>query len=93
MGATGFEPESNVLAAMVRWVEEGLPPETIEGTKFVNDRKESGVERKRRHCRYPYTNTYVGGDPSVPDSWECLEESTVGRPTLFTGIIDRPWDK
>ena len=71
-GATGFDPESNVLAAMVRWVEEAVAPESIQGTKYVNDSAMNGVERIRRHCRYPYRNTYVGGDASLPKSWQCV---------------------
>jgi feruloyl esterase len=70
-GSLGFDPESNVLAAMVRWVEEGIPPENILGTKFFNDLVANGIERSRRHCRYPYRNMYVGGNASLPQSWEC----------------------
>jgi feruloyl esterase len=88
-GSTGFDPASNVLAAMVSWVEYGIPPDTIEGTKFINDTETSGVERKRKHCRYPYTNTYVGGDPSVPESWKCLG-GPLDLQTWYTGIVDRP---
>jgi len=71
-GDTGFNPESNVLAAMVRWVEEGVPPDTIGGTKYINDTASKGIERKRKHCRYPYRNSYVGGNASSPDSWDCV---------------------
>ena len=72
IGSIGFDPESNVLAAIVRWVEQGVAPDTIEGTKFVDDLKENGVERRRRHCRYPFTNTYIGGNASLPESWKCV---------------------
>ncbi len=70
-GSTRFDSDSNVLAAMVRWVEEGVAPDTILGTKFVNDSAESGVKRSRRNCRFPYRNTYIGGNANLPDSWEC----------------------
>lgn len=73
-GAIGFDPESNVLAAIVQWVEQGVAPDTIEGTKFVGDVEANGVERKRKHCRYPYTNTYVGGNSSLPESWHCIQD-------------------
>ncbi|KAE9405371.1 ferulic acid esterase [Gymnopus androsaceus JB14] len=70
--AETLDPERNVLTAMVRWVEEGIAPETILGTKYVNDTTELGVEFSRRHCRYPFRNTYNGtGDSSDPDSWSC----------------------
>lgn len=74
IGSTGFDPSSNVLAAIVRWVEQGIAPDTIEGTKFVDDVQSNGVERRRKHCRYPYTNTYIGGNASLPESWECVQE-------------------
>jgi feruloyl esterase len=82
IGDTGFDPAKNVLAAIVRWVEDGVPPDTIEGTKFVNDVVANGVERTRRHCRYPYRNTYIGGNASVPSSWECVLFDNRGRMQL-----------
>ncbi|KAL9579457.1 MAG: hypothetical protein Q9203_006686 [Teloschistes exilis] len=48
----GFNPSHNVLAAMVRWVEEGVAPEDIVGTKLVGDNVGNGVEFRKRHCRY-----------------------------------------
>ncbi|KAJ6441609.1 40S ribosomal protein S19 [Purpureocillium lavendulum] len=46
----GFEPETNVLAAIVAWVEEDRAPWTVTGTKFRNDTVGLGVELQRRHC-------------------------------------------
>ncbi|SLM37899.1 feruloyl esterase b [Lasallia pustulata] len=46
-----FEGADNVLAALVAWVENGFAPDTIEGTKFVNDSVGLGVAFRRRHCR------------------------------------------
>ncbi|UNI16356.1 Feruloyl esterase [Purpureocillium takamizusanense] len=45
-----FEPRTNVLAAIVAWVERGEPPETLTGTKFINDTVALGVDFQRRHC-------------------------------------------
>ncbi|KAJ4473752.1 Tannase/feruloyl esterase [Lentinula aciculospora] len=67
-----LDPERNVLTALVKWVEEGIAPETILGTKYVNDTKELGVKFSRRHCRYPLRNTFNGiGDGTDPNSWFC----------------------
>ncbi|THU97200.1 tannase and feruloyl esterase [Dendrothele bispora CBS 962.96] len=67
-----LDPGSNILTAMVRWVEEGVAPEDVLGTKFVNDTVEDGVQFARRHCRYPLRNTYDGvGDPTKEESWSC----------------------
>lgn len=69
-------PDQNVLMAMVRWVEEGVAPDTILGTAFVNGTNVDGkgtVAFQRRHCRYPLRNRYKGtGDYKLPDSWECV---------------------
>jgi feruloyl esterase len=46
-----FSRANNVLAALVEWVENGIAPETIKGTKFVNDTVTMGVALQRRHCR------------------------------------------
>ncbi|RSL55421.1 hypothetical protein CEP53_007119 [Fusarium sp. AF-6] len=68
----GLDPESNLLLAIVRWVEEGIPPETIMGYRYVDGERENGVDYKRRHCRYPYRNTWDRvGDPKDVDSWSC----------------------
>jgi len=67
-----LDPERNVLTALVRWVEEGIAPDTILGTKYINDTVDLGVQFTRRHCRYPLRNTYKGtGDGADPDSWFC----------------------
>jgi hypothetical protein len=71
-GSMSFYPETNILAAMVQWVEEGIAPDTILGMKFVNDSVAKGLERSRRHCRFPYRNTYIGGNASLQRSWECM---------------------
>jgi feruloyl esterase len=60
-----FQSESNVLAAMVEWVEGGRAPEVVLGTKFVNDTVGFGVSFRRAHCRYvwwwerPITNACI----------------------------------
>ncbi|KAK6382251.1 Feruloyl esterase [Exophiala oligosperma] len=70
-----LDPDQNVLTAMVRWVEQGTAPDTILGTKFVNDTVSLGVDFRRAHCRYPFRNVYVGGNATDawkdPANWEC----------------------
>ncbi|KAJ3579863.1 hypothetical protein NPX13_g700 [Xylaria arbuscula] len=68
-----FDKEHNVLAAIVDWVEKGIAPDEIIGTKFVDDSVEAGIMYQHRHCRYPYRSTYSGdGDPLDAGSWHCV---------------------
>lgn len=55
-----YDPDQNVLTAMIRWVEQGIAPETITGTKFVNDTPALGVDTKRARCRYSLRHVYLG---------------------------------
>lgn len=65
-------PENNVLEAMVKWVEEGVAPETIQGAKFA-DGPGSKVQYTRKHCRYPRRNVYNGpGNYTDENSWQCV---------------------
>ncbi|KAK1979836.1 Tannase/feruloyl esterase [Colletotrichum cereale] len=68
-----FDRAHSVLAAVVDWVEAGVAPDTVTGTKFVNDTAGLGVDFQRRHCRYPLRNIYKGDglDPKKADSWTC----------------------
>ncbi|KAI4685345.1 uncharacterized protein J4E84_006072 [Alternaria hordeiaustralica] len=69
----GYETSHNVLMALVDWVENGNAPETLIGTKFVNDTVALGVEFERAHCKFPKVNQYKGGNPDVIESWECVD--------------------
>lgn len=67
-----LDPERNVLLAVVRWVEEGVAPNGIIGTKFVNDNAAEGVEFERRHCKYPLRNVCVERNCKHIGSWRCV---------------------
>ncbi|KAF2470862.1 tannase and feruloyl esterase [Lindgomyces ingoldianus] len=67
-----LDPSQNVLMAIVNWVENGKAPETIIGTRFVNDTQSLGVQYQRAHCKYPKRNVYKGGDAKKLNSWECV---------------------
>ncbi|KAI1150362.1 feruloyl esterase B [Nemania diffusa] len=68
-----FDKDHSVLAAIVDWVEKGVVPDEIVGTKFVGDSPTGGIMYQHRHCRYPYRSTYSGdGDPLDIESWHCV---------------------
>ncbi|KAJ5173313.1 hypothetical protein N7492_005906 [Penicillium capsulatum] len=68
----GKDPKDNVLMAMVKWVEEGVAPETVRGAKFFNG-VGSKVEYRRNHCRWPRRNVFKGpGNYTNEDGWHCV---------------------
>jgi feruloyl esterase len=69
----GFgDRQHDALLAMVAWVEEGIAPNAIIGTKFVNDRTQAEVLRQRPLCMYPNVAKYKEkGDVNKAENWEC----------------------
>lgn len=63
IGSTVLNPESNVLMAIVKWVEKGLAPKTIRGVRYRYNNPKAGLLLAKRHCRYPYQNRYTGPQP------------------------------
>jgi feruloyl esterase len=53
-------PEHDVLSALERWVEKGIPPTRIVAVKYVNNNPADGVERTRPLCPYPQVAAYKG---------------------------------
>ncbi|KAK1477583.1 tannase and feruloyl esterase [Colletotrichum tamarilloi] len=67
---TSYDPDANVLAAIVRWVEEGVAPDFILGSRLTASGE---VDLQRKHCKYPTRNVFKGQeDPAKPDGWECV---------------------
>ncbi|KAL5331025.1 hypothetical protein ACEPPN_000552 [Leptodophora sp. 'Broadleaf-Isolate-01'] len=74
-GVPGFEdPKHDAMLALMQWVENGVAPEEIVATKYVNDTVKLGVLRQRPLCAYPKQARYNGtGDADVAESWSCKE--------------------
>lgn len=68
-----MDSQNNVLLRIVDWVENGAAPETITGTRYVNDTVGLGVELVRDHCRYPLRNVCVDpGNYMEAGAWKCV---------------------
>lgn len=46
-----FDRQHNVLRSVVDWVENGIAPDTVQGTKFINDTVSMGIDFSRLHCK------------------------------------------
>lgn len=65
-------PETDVLAALVRWVENDSAPERIIATRYANNNPTGAVEARRPWCPYPAVARYDGrGDPAAASSYSC----------------------
>ncbi|KAK5741210.1 hypothetical protein LTR17_004150 [Elasticomyces elasticus] len=72
---TDDSPHS-MLWSLVAWVEgrndtAGIAPESVMGTKFVNDTPSPGVAFERPVCRWPNVAQYAGGNAFNSSSWFC----------------------
>jgi len=62
----------DALTPLVQWVEQGVAPETIVATKFVNDTPPA-VQMTRPLCLFPKVAKYTGsGDPNVAANFVCV---------------------
>ena len=62
----------NILWSLVDWVEKGVSPKDLIGTKFVNDDPQLGIDGQRRYCPYPKKSVLGRGmDPKKAESWKC----------------------
>jgi feruloyl esterase len=55
-----FKPEDHVLAALVRWVEDGVAPDRLVATKYQDDDAAKPVIRTRPLCVYPKVARWTG---------------------------------
>jgi len=70
LGQKGYkknDPESDIIGALDRWVEQGIAPTKLIATKFKDDDPRQGVARTRPVCPYPQVATYKGSG-SVDDA-------------------------
>lgn len=73
VNAPTVDAEHDVLKALERWVEQGVPPRKIIGTHYVNNTPPT-VQFQRPLCPYPQRAEYTGsGDPSDASNFACVE--------------------
>ncbi|KAI0642636.1 tannase and feruloyl esterase-domain-containing protein [Trametes meyenii] len=65
------DADHDILAALIRWVEDGVAPEKIVAAKYKDDNVTAGVAFTRPLCKYPKAIRYTGGDPHYANSFAC----------------------
>jgi Tannase and feruloyl esterase len=67
-----IDADHDLLKALERWVEQGVAPNRIIATHFVNNAASQGVQFQRPLCPYPQRGEYQGGDPNSAASFACV---------------------
>ena len=69
-----IDADHDLLKALERWVEQGVAPEKIIATHYVNNTPASGVQFQRPLCPFPQVARYTVGDSTNSDSFKCVED-------------------
>ncbi len=78
-------PESHVVSALARWVEQGVAPTAIVATRYDD---KGAITRQRPICAYPQIATYRGsGDVNAAASFACMTPAADQLPTNATDIL------
>ena len=73
-GGAGAQPVRE-LEAMVKWVEQGVAPDTLSAVNatLYGEEPDPGQSLPTRNlCAWPKMQTYNGGDPDLAESFDCV---------------------
>ncbi|KAM0789566.1 hypothetical protein ACM66B_000376 [Microbotryomycetes sp. NB124-2] len=65
------DAQHDMIQSLLNWVERGVKPTTLIGTKYVNDDARQGVQFQRPLCPYPQEAKFIGGDANKASSFKC----------------------
>jgi feruloyl esterase len=85
------DSDHDVFLALRQWVENGVAPTRIIGTKYVNDTPTDGVAFTRPMCPYPQFARYRGtGDTTDASSFICIIDNNDSNGSIIAdfGIRD-----
>ncbi len=78
LAAPSDDPEHDVVAALARWREQGVPPEALVATHYQDDDTAKPVTEQRPWCAYPASAQYKGrGDKRQAANWSCVAAQSV----------------
>jgi feruloyl esterase len=71
------DSDHDVFLALRQWVEQGIAPQRIIGTKYVNDDPASGIAFTRPMCPYPQQGRYRGaGATTDATNFACVRDES-----------------
>ena len=69
-----MDADHDVTSAVARWVEQGVAPERIIATKYVDNTPSKGIALQRPLCSYPLVARYKGsGDKNDAANFTCAK--------------------
>ncbi|KAK7691096.1 hypothetical protein QCA50_006199 [Cerrena zonata] len=72
MPPLAHDAKSDVLAALIQWVEDDVAPENITAVHYENNNATAGISFTRPICKYPASPRYISGDPNSAESFSCI---------------------
>ena len=68
-----IDADHDLVKTLERWVEQGIAPDDLIATHYVNNVPVQGVQFQRPLCPYPERGEYVGkGDPKDAANFRCV---------------------
>lgn len=87
--ASRHDPQHDMFAALVQWVERGIAPEAIIATKFTDDNPAGPVVMTRPLCPWPEVAHYDGhGNTHLAASFTCAANRVIRGPS--DKAVDQP---
>ena len=78
-------PDSHVVSALMRWVEQGVAPTAVIATKYDS---KGVITRQRPVCAYPQVASYRGsGDVNAAASFACVTPGSDQLPVDTTDLL------
>ncbi|CCO37059.1 putative feruloyl esterase B-1 [Rhizoctonia solani AG-1 IB] len=66
-----FTPQYDMILATMNWVEKGVAPKSLIGTKYNQNNITQGPAFTQLYCPYPQEAIYRGGDVKAASSYSC----------------------
>jgi len=69
------DADHDAMLALIQWVEQGIPPDRIIATHYVNHDSTQGIDMQRPLCPYPEVARYTGnGDTTDAANFVCVKD-------------------
>ena len=77
-----IDADHDLVKALEQWREQGIAPERIIATHYVNNVPAQGVQFQRPLCPFPERAEYLGKkyDPNDPASYKCVLRHDIRDP-------------